>query len=180
MFDIDWARLFLPSTPLLEIFLRGTLTYLSLFILLRLILKRESGGMGISDLLVVVLLADAAQNALADDYTSIPDGILLVATIIFWSYTLNWLGYRFPVMQRLVHPPPLPLVKDGKLNYRNMRRELITEDELKSVLRSQGVENLENVKEAHMEGDGTVSVVEYPENKREKASEPGKDTSPSP
>jgi len=180
LFEVDWARLFLPSTPLLEIFLRGTLTYLSLFVLLRIILKREAGGMGISDVLVVVLLADAAQNALADDYTSIPDGILLVVTIILWSYALNWLGYRFPVMQRLVHPPPLPLIKDGVLNYRNMRKELITEDELKSVLRSQGVDSLETVKEAHMEGDGTISVVEYPEKKREKPSNPGKDTSPSP
>src|SRR4051794_24523835 len=95
--QIDWSRMLTFETPLLEIFLRGTLTYLALFALLRLVLKRQQGGMmGVTDLLVIVLIADAAQNAMADDYTSVPDGVLLVVTIVGWSYALDWLGYRFP------------------------------------------------------------------------------------
>lgn len=62
LFDLDWKNIFLPGTPLLEIFLKGTLVYLSLFLLLRVVLKRESGTVGVTDLLVVVLLADAAQK----------------------------------------------------------------------------------------------------------------------
>jgi uncharacterized membrane protein YcaP (DUF421 family) len=158
-FGPDWEKIFLPTTPILEIFVRGTFVYLSLFLLLRLVLKREAGAIGITDLLVVVLLADASQNALAGDYHSIPDGLLLVLTIIFWSYTLNWLGFRFPAVQRLVHPPPLPLVKDGKLLKRNMRRELITEEELMGKIREQGIDDLSQVKEAYMEGDGRISVI---------------------
>ncbi len=157
---VDWAKTFLPETPLLEIFLRGTITYLALFVLLRVVLKRESGGMGITDLLVVVLIADAAQNAMADDYTSIPDGILLVATIIFWSYALNWLGYRFPRIERYVHPQPLPLIKNGRLLHRQMREELVTEEELRSQLRLQGVDDPATVQAAYMEGDGRISVIE--------------------
>lgn len=157
---VEWAKLLIPDTPLLEIFLRGSIVYLALFFLLRVVLKRESGTLGITDLLVVVLIADAAQNAMADDYTSVPDGILLVATIIFWSYALNWLGYRFPRIQRFVHPEPLPLIRDGRLLHRNMRQELVTEDELRSQLRLQGVEDPAEVKMAYMEGDGRVSVIE--------------------
>jgi uncharacterized membrane protein YcaP (DUF421 family) len=157
--EIDWETIFSPSTPLLEIFLRGTIVYLSLFVLLRVILKRESGTVGITDLLVVVLLADATQNALANDYTSITDGILLVLTIVFWSYFLNWLGFRFPSIQKWVHPPPLPLVEDGKILYRNMRKELITEEELMGVIRKQGLEDIQEVKEAYMESDGHISVI---------------------
>lgn len=156
---VDWAKIFVPDTPLLEILIRGTLTYLALFTLLRLVLKRQSSAMGITDLLVVVLIADAAQNAMADDYTSIADGVLLVATIIFWAYALDWLGYRFPRFQRFFHPPPLPLVREGRLLHRNMRRELITEGELWSQLRQQGINNLRDVKEAYMEGDGRISVI---------------------
>jgi uncharacterized membrane protein YcaP (DUF421 family) len=133
--------------------------YLSLFFLLRLVLKREAGQMGLTDVLVIVLIADAAQNAMADDYSSIPDGILLVATIIFWSYALNWLGYHFPSIQRFVHPPALPLIRDGRLLRQNMAKELITEDELKSQLRLQGVEDPAEVKVAYMEGDGRISVI---------------------
>jgi uncharacterized membrane protein YcaP (DUF421 family) len=158
--QIDWSRMLAFQTPVLEIFLRGTLTYLALFALLRLMLKRQQGGMmGVTDLLVIVLIADAAQNAMADDYTSVPDGILLVATILGWSYTLDWLGYQFPRFERLLHPPPLPLVKDGCLLRRNMRRELVTEEELMSQLREQGVERVAEVKMACMEGDGRLSII---------------------
>jgi uncharacterized membrane protein YcaP (DUF421 family) len=157
--NIDWEGMFMPSTPLLEIFIRGSAMYLGLFLLLRFVLKREAGTVGITDLLLVVLLADAASNGMADDYRSIPDGLLLVATLIFWAYTLNWLGYRFPRVQRLVHPPALLLIKDGRMLPRNMRKEFITVDELKSMLREQGVEDMQEVKAAHMEGDGKISVI---------------------
>jgi uncharacterized membrane protein YcaP (DUF421 family) len=156
---VDLRELFLPSLPFLEIFLRGSLVYLGLFALLRLVLKRETGSLEITDLLVVVLIADASQNAMADDYHSITDGLFLVATIIFWSYTLDWLGYHFPAFHKLVHPPPLQLVKDGKVQSRAMRRELITMDELMEVARQNGLDDLTQVKTATMESDGTISII---------------------
>lgn len=76
--DVDWARVFIPDTPLLELLVRGSLVYFGVFILLRVVLKRESGSVGISDLIVVVFLADAAQNGMADDYRSVPDAIVLM------------------------------------------------------------------------------------------------------
>jgi uncharacterized membrane protein YcaP (DUF421 family) len=157
--NVDWGQVFIPKTPILEIFVRGTVLYLALFLMLRFVLKREAGAVGITDLLLVVLLADAAQNAMADDYRSITDGLLLVATLVFWSYALNWLGYRFPAIQRLVHPPPLLLVRDGQMLKRNMRKEFVTEDELLGMLREQGVADIAEVREAFMEGDGKISVV---------------------
>jgi uncharacterized membrane protein YcaP (DUF421 family) len=156
---VDWDRILVPTTPLLEIVLRGSLVYLALFGLLRLVLKREAGGLGVADLLVVVLLADASQNALVDDYASIPDGLLLVATLVFWSHALNWLGYRFPGAERVLRPDPLPLVRDGRLLRRNLRKELLTEGELMTQLRLQGVDRLAEVKQACMEADGRISVV---------------------
>jgi uncharacterized membrane protein YcaP (DUF421 family) len=158
--QVDWANIFNPQTPVVEIVVRGSVMYLALFALLRLVLKREAGAIGITDLLVVVLLADAAQNALADDYRSIPDGLILVGTIVFWAWALNWLGYRVPLVQRLVHPPPLPLIRDGRMLRRNMEKELITEGELMSQLRQQGVGDVEDVAAAYIEGDGRISVVE--------------------
>jgi uncharacterized membrane protein YcaP (DUF421 family) len=143
----------------LEIFVRGTATYLALFVLLRTVLRREAGAVGITDLLVVVLIADAAQNAMSDDYSSVPDGLLLVITIVFWSWALNWLGFRFPRIQRLIHPAPLPLVKDGRMLRKNMAHELITEDELLSQLRLQGASDVSQVESALMEPDGRISVI---------------------
>jgi uncharacterized membrane protein YcaP (DUF421 family) len=86
LFDpVDWRALFVPDTPLLETFVRGTCIYLGLFVLMRFVFRREAGAARISMLLLIVLLADAVQNAMADDYRSITDGLLLVATIMAWD-----------------------------------------------------------------------------------------------
>lgn len=155
---MDWQRLFVLDTPPWEIFVRGSCIFLALFLMLR-VLKRQAGSVGITDMLVLVLIADAAQNGMAGSYQSITDGLLLVAVIFGWDFLLDWLGYRFKMMGRLLHPPPLLLIKDGKLQHKNMRSEFITREELMSSLREQGVENLRQVKRACMEGDGKISVV---------------------
>jgi len=158
---IDWHSIFVPDIPFLEIILRGSVMYLSLVILLRIVLKRQTGTLGMTDLLLITLLADASQNAMAGEYKSLPDGIVLVATIIGWNYAFDWLSVKSAWFERLIEPPPLPLIKRGKLLRRNMRRELITEAELLGKLREQGVEDVSKVKQANIESDGQISVVEY-------------------
>jgi uncharacterized membrane protein YcaP (DUF421 family) len=159
-FKIDWHRLFFPSLSIAELFIRGSVVYLVLFSLLRHLPNRQIGAVGITDLLVVLLFTNAAQNAMVSNYTSITDGLILVATVVFWSYALNWLNYRFPALQRFFTAPPLILVKNGRMIHRNMRREMITDNELMSQLRKQGVDNLAAVKQAFMEADGSISVIE--------------------
>ncbi len=155
---IDWRSVFFPSVGVGEIFLRGTILYLFLFFILRL-LRREAGAIGISDLLLVVLIADAAQNAMSSDYKSVTEGLILVGAIAFWNYFLDWLGYRFPRTRRLLRPPPLLLIKDGRMQRRNLRQEMVTEDELMGRLRENGIERIEEVKKAYLEGDGRISVI---------------------
>jgi uncharacterized membrane protein YcaP (DUF421 family) len=147
---------------------RGTIMYLVLFALLRFVLKRQSGGLGITDVLVIVLIADAAQNGMASEYRSVTEGIMLVATIIFWSYALDWLGYHFPPFQHLLRPPPLLLVKNGKMLRRNMRQELVTPDELMTQLREEGIKDLGDVHRAFMEADGSISVIKADKINQEK------------
>ncbi len=169
-FHIDWRSVFIPTINVAEIFLRGTIIYLFLFFVLRL-LRREAGALGISDFLVVVLIADAAQNAMASDYKSITEGLLLVGTIVFWDYLLDWLGYRFPLMQRVLRPKPLLLIKDGQLQRRNLKEEMITKEELMGQLREQGVEEIAEVRKCYLEADGHVSVIT-----NEAKNKQGKDT----
>jgi uncharacterized membrane protein YcaP (DUF421 family) len=159
--EIEWQEVFVPEVAILELFVRGTLVYLALFFLLRFVLKRESGELGVADLLVVVLIADAAQNAMADDYKSVPEGIILVAVIAGSAVALDWLGYRVPVLRRVVKPPKLPLILDGQLIIDNMRRELVTREELRSQLRLQGVENFSDVRAAYIEPNGRISVLPF-------------------
>jgi uncharacterized membrane protein YcaP (DUF421 family) len=155
LFQIDWESVFIPSLHIGEIVLRGTIVYLFLFVLLR-ILRRGAGAIGISDLLVLVLVADAAQNAMASEYKSITEGLVLVTTIVLWDYLLDWLGYRFPGLRPLLRPAPSLLIKNGRVQRRNLAREMITEEELVEQLREQGVASIEEVKESFMEGDGHI------------------------
>jgi uncharacterized membrane protein YcaP (DUF421 family) len=161
LFKVNWYEVFIPSLSVTELFVRGTLVYLLLFAFLRFIPNRNIGAVGISDLLVVILFANAAQNAMAINYTSITDGVMLLSIIVFWKYTLNWLGYKFSRIQRFLSPPPVMLVKNGHLIYRNLNRELITESELMIQLRKQGLEKLDDVKMAFMEADGSISVITH-------------------
>lgn len=158
---IDWAEMFTPDKPFLEIFFRGTFVYLMIFAMFRFILKRGPGEVGITDLLVLVLIADASQNAMSADYNSLTDGFFLVATIIFWNYFLDWLSYRFPKIRRIIVAPALPLVKNGRIQKQNLRKQFITEEELWSHLREEGVDKVSEVKLACMESDGHISVVPY-------------------
>lgn len=158
LLSIDWNAVFWPSSSLLEIILRGTLVYLFLFIVLR-FLRRSAGAIGISDLLVVVVIADAAQNAMGSEYRSVTEGIVLVTTIVAWDYFFDWLAFRFPTLSPILRPRALLLIKNGKLNERNLRKEMITEEELIGELREQGVENVKDVKYSYMESDGHISVV---------------------
>lgn len=156
---MNWSALFGIHTPVLELLIRGSSMYWFLFLMFRFILRRDIGAVGIADVLLVVIIADAAQNAMAGGYTTITEGFVLVATIIGWNVLLDWLAYHLPVVARLAQAPPLLLVHHGRMLKRNLRKEFITAQELQSQLRQEGVEDIRQVKEAWMEGDGTISVI---------------------
>jgi uncharacterized membrane protein YcaP (DUF421 family) len=173
-FLIEWAELLVPTHSIAEIVLRGTVMYLALFLILRFVMLRQSSTIGIADILVIVVIADAAQNGFAKEYKSITEGVILVLTVVAWDIFLNWLSYRFKMFERLLAPAPLTLIENGRMNRRNMRRELITEEELRGQLRQQGVSKVEEVKRACLEANGEISVVkkdggESGKNKRKKA-----------
>ena len=156
--QVDWESVFVPSLSIFEVILRGSLIYLFLFVVLR-VLRRGAGAIGISDLLVVVLIADAAQNALGKEYRSVTEGIVLVLTIVGWDYLFDWLGFRVPALRPLLRPQALLLIKNGKLQKRNIRKEMLSEEELLGELREQGVARVEDVKFSFMESNGHISVV---------------------
>lgn len=159
MLDVDWQELFSFSLAPAELIVRGTAMFWFLYVLFRCVVRRDAGGVGMADILVLVIVADAAQNAMAGEYRSIVDGMVLVGTIIFWNYLLDWLCYRFPALEQVLQPRPLLLVKDGQMLFDNMRRQLLTREELLAKIREEGLEDLAAVKRAYMESDGKISVV---------------------
>ncbi len=156
---VDWRAIVTPNHSVLEMVVRGTIMYVMVFGFLRLVLKRQTGGLATTDILVIVLVAEAAGNGFTAEYTSVVEGTVVVGTILFWTYALEWVAHRFPSCERLLRPPPLLLIDNGKMLRKNMRSELVTEDELMAQLREKGIEDYAKVKRASMEADGMISVI---------------------
>jgi uncharacterized membrane protein YcaP (DUF421 family) len=163
---MDWEALFGIHVPIPEIVVRGSAVYWFLFLIFRFILRRDVGAVGIADVLLLVLIADAAQNAMAAEYRSITEGLILVSTIVGWNWLLDWLSSKSPRVARLVAPQALVLIRNGRVLRDNLRREMLTLEDLKSRLRLQGVERIADVKLAHLEEDGQISVIRWQDRER--------------
>jgi len=161
MFEVDWQHLFGVETSLLELFIRGTFMYWFLFAMFRFVMRREAGAVGIADILIIVIIADASQNALSDDYKSITEGVVIVATLIFWNVFTNWLSFTWRPFERFAEHDPLPIIRNGRLIEGSLKREMLTMDELHSKLREQGVERIDEVRWAFMESDGQISLRKF-------------------
>ncbi len=153
-----WEPVFTLETPLFELIARGSVLYAIILVLMRVMPRRTGGELATMDLVFVVLIAQAAATALGD-YTSVADAAVVVTTFMVWNYLLNALSFRFRAVERLVSARPLPIVRDGRLLWRNMRSEFITEGELMDHLRRTGIEDVSEVHAAYVEGEGRITVV---------------------
>ena len=161
LFNVNWSDVFNPDAPILKSVVRGMIVYIAIFVLVPLIPNRQMGGGGMNDMLLIVLVAAAATNSLAGEHKSVVNGLVLVGTVILWSYLFNWLGFKFPALQRLFQPSAKVVVKDGEMLEDVMQQELITEEELKGKLRRQGTDDISKVRKAYIESDGQISVIEH-------------------
>jgi len=159
------AEWFALTVPPLELVVRGTVIYLGLVLTVRFVLRRDVSSMSVADVLFIVLIADAAQNAMAGEYKSIGDGLVLLATLVAWNVALDWLTYRNTMFRRLLETPPLLLIEDGKFIRKNMRREWITTEEVQSKLREAGIASVAEVRTAYLEPSGELGVIRADEAK---------------
>jgi uncharacterized membrane protein YcaP (DUF421 family) len=122
----DWLSILSLDTPFLELVARGSVLYFGIPIITRLMPRRTGGELAMMDLIFVLLIAEAAAHAMGE-YSSVADGIVMIATLMGWNYLINALSYRVPFIEWLVSSPTLQVIRDGKLLRRNMRREFLME-----------------------------------------------------
>lgn len=155
----DLIELFSFSMSPLELIVRGTVMYWFLFAIFRFVLRRDIGAIGIADVLVLVIIADASQNAMAGEYKTVADGMVLVCTLVGWNYAIDWAAFRSERLRALLEPPPLLLIRRGRIVHRNLRQEFLNVSDLMSELRKQGIDDVRQVRKAFMEGDGHFSIL---------------------
>jgi uncharacterized membrane protein YcaP (DUF421 family) len=147
------------GTPVWGIALRCAVVYLVLLIGLRLAGKREVGQMNVFDLVVLLLIANAVQNAMVGPDTSLLGGLIAAAILLGSNALLARLRLRWPRLRRIVEGSPTLLVLHGQVLDRAMAREGVDREELDAALREHGVTDIGVVDLAVLETDGSISVV---------------------
>jgi uncharacterized membrane protein YcaP (DUF421 family) len=147
------------TMPIWEIVARTSIVYLTIIFLLRVVPKRRSGSISPNDMIALVLIGALAGDAVLGGSNSIADILLMIAVVVGWGYLFDALVYRFPLVHSLLREPQTALIRDGRILQRNLRRELVTEEELMAALREQGVKDPKVVRTACLEADGQISVI---------------------
>jgi uncharacterized membrane protein YcaP (DUF421 family) len=151
----------LPDLPsdLIGVALRTIVVYLFLLVVLRLAGKREMGQLSVFELVLVLVIANAVQNAMVGANVTIWGGLVAVLALILTDRALRFVADRNPRLLRAIEGEPTLLIRDGRLNREAMGREGVDEEELTRALREHGFLDLSDVRQAVLEVDGTISVI---------------------
>jgi uncharacterized membrane protein YcaP (DUF421 family) len=147
------------AIPAWNIILRTVAVYLMILLGLRLTGKREIGQMTVFDLVLLLLIANAVQNAMVGPDTSLPGGLLAAAVLLALNAGVARLRLRWPWLRRLIQGSPTLLILHGEVIEAHLRREGVDAETLETALREHGVADLSDVEMAVLEIDGSISVV---------------------
>jgi uncharacterized membrane protein YcaP (DUF421 family) len=150
--------LWVMQIPVLEKVLRSILVYLFLVVALRLAGKRELAQLNTFDLVVLLLLSNTVQNAIIGSDDSLLGGLLGAVVLLIVNYGVVRLGFRHPALARTLEGRPTVLVDNGRTVDANLRRYLISPEELTAAVRRQGARTLADVEAVVLEANGTLTV----------------------
>jgi uncharacterized membrane protein YcaP (DUF421 family) len=148
----------LGSGPI-EVAIRTAVVYLFLVLVLRLAGRREVGQMSILDLVVILLIANGAQNAMVGENTTLVGGMISAATLVLLDRGLDAVLRRNQRLSHLLEGEPILLISGGRALPKAMRRAHITQEELERAVRAHGLAAVSDVSLAVLEADGSVSVI---------------------
>lgn len=157
----EWSEIFLPEASIGELVIRTLVIFSVLLIVFRLVGKKELNQAAMTDLLLVILIANLVQNSMVGKDSSVLGGLIAsIALVGFW-YVLNWITARSETATKVIEGSPTLMVAQGKMLEENMSKENLSREELFAALREQGIKSLSDVRYAVMELDGKVSVIQH-------------------
>ena len=133
--------------------------YLFIVFAIRLFGRKELSQLSVVDLVFILLISNAVQNAMVGPDTTLTGGLVAAGALFITNFVLKYIFYRFPKFGRLIQGESLLLIYKGKLNHRNLRKARLTLDEIKEAVREHGVAVIEEVDLAVLEMDGNISVL---------------------
>ncbi len=151
-----------PTISILEKIVRPLVIYLFLLFAFRIFGKRQFASLTPFDLIVLLTISNVVQNAMIGNDNSLLGGIIGATTILVANFGVAYLTYHYPRIDRLIEGQPVILVKDGKILEENLRRELLTQQDLFNALRRNEIDpetQLESLKMVELDTDGQITVI---------------------
>jgi uncharacterized membrane protein YcaP (DUF421 family) len=142
---------------------RGVVVFVFLYVLMRVMGRRELSSLEPFDLILLVVLGDSVQQGLTQDDYSMTGAILAIGTIAILQLVVSYANFRFPRLRPLLDGEPIVLVEHGKTIDKNMRRERVTMDDVLQAARQQSIASLDQVDWAVMETSGAISFIKKSE-----------------
>jgi uncharacterized membrane protein YcaP (DUF421 family) len=151
------------SFPWWEFVLRGAIVYVFLLVILRATGKRQTGQLAPFDLVLLLVLSNAVQNAMNGGDNSVLGGIISATTLIALHYVVAYATFKSKALEAWIEGTPRVLIHNGKLNEEVMRSELLTRHELAAALRAAGCAEMEHIHVATLENNGQITVSLRPQ-----------------
>lgn len=150
--------------PYLDIVLRSVSVYFFMVIALRIFGKKELSQLNASDIVLILLISNAVQNAMVGSDVSLEGGIIAAFSLFFINYIFKKVMLKSKFVKNLIQEKPEILIHDGKIDFKTVSKLGITSDELDEAIREHGVENYKFVKLAMLEINGNISIISGNEN----------------
>jgi uncharacterized membrane protein YcaP (DUF421 family) len=144
----------------MDIVLRATVVFFALYLLIRLMGKRELAKMTPFELILLVVLGDLIQQAVTQNDFSLTGAILAIGTMAFWALALSWLTFYSPKAESILDGEPRVIVRDGHFVQEHLRRDRLTQAEILSEMRLAGIAHLSDVAWAILEPQGKMSFIQ--------------------
>jgi uncharacterized membrane protein YcaP (DUF421 family) len=147
----------------MDIALRSAVIFVFIYVLMRIVGRRELSSLEPFDLILLIVLGDAVQQGLTQDDYSLTGAFLAIGTIAILQLAVSYANFRFPKLRPVLDGEPIVVVQDGKPIERNMRRERVTIEDLAAAARQQNIAKLDDVQWAVMETSGAISFIKKPD-----------------
>ncbi|MFC5872634.1 Uncharacterized membrane protein YcaP, DUF421 family [Chryseobacterium arachidis] len=153
--------------PILDVVIRSLCVYLFMMIAIRLFGKNQLSQLNAGDVVLLLLISNAVQNAMVGQDTSLQGGLIAALVLFGANFIVKRLMFTNRKFESFLEEDPVILIKDGKIDDQALHRVKITKDELEEAIREHGVEGIENVKLSVLEVDGNISVVSEDETSKQ-------------
>jgi uncharacterized membrane protein YcaP (DUF421 family) len=143
---------------------RSIVVFFFIFLITRVIGRRELSSLEPFDLILLVVLGDAVQQSLTQDDYSITGAFIVISTIAVLQVGVSYLNFRVPRLRPLIDGEPIVIIQDGKVIEANAKRERLTLDDIAEAARLQQIGSLEDVQWAVLETSGELTFLEKQKN----------------